>query len=144
MDEFGSFSFPTLGSRMASWNATPLLNGYNAGAFASSGTSGLVSGLPKVDLTGNGGEGWFANKNNLNGLMAGISGLQTLGGLYTSLSQLNLAKKQQAYTQKITDTNLANQTKNYNTSLSDKAAARFAQEGKSADALKAYIAANSL
>lgn len=72
-----------------------------------------------------------------------LSGLQTLGNLWAAYEQNKLAKKQFAYTREITDTNLANSIRSYNTSLTDRITARAHTQGMSNADRDAYIAAHS-
>jgi hypothetical protein len=73
-----------------------------------------------------------------------LSGLQTLGGLWNAFQAMKLAKKQFKFTKDITETNLANQMKSYNTALADRARGRGVMEGQTSDQVAQYINANSL
>lgn len=73
-----------------------------------------------------------------------LTGLQTLGNLWGAFQMRNLAKKQFNFTKDITETNLANQIKSYNTALADRSRSRGAMEGQSAQQQQAYIDQNSL
>ena len=73
-----------------------------------------------------------------------LTGLSTIGNLWAAFQAQKLAKQQFNYTKNVTDTNLANQIKAYNTALTDRANNRAIVEGRSADETKSYIDANSL
>lgn len=81
---------------------------------------------------------------NLPTAQLGLSALGSLGSLIGAFNASNLAQKQFDYTKGVTDTNLNNSIKSYNTSLSDRARARGAVEGQSAAETQAYIDKNSL
>lgn len=72
-----------------------------------------------------------------------LSGLSTIGNLWAAFQAQKLAKQQFNYTKQVTDTNLANQIKTYNTALSDRAGNRAVVYGDQGYAQK-YIDANSL
>jgi hypothetical protein len=73
-----------------------------------------------------------------------LSGIQTLGALWGAWQQNKMAKKQFKFTKDITNTNLANQIKSYNTALYDRARSRGVVEGQSQNQIDAYINDNSL
>lgn len=73
-----------------------------------------------------------------------LGGLNTIGSLYAAFQQNALAKKQFAYTKNVTDTNLANQIKAYNTTLADRARSRAATEGQTQAQADAYVNDNKL
>lgn len=100
-------------------------------------------GAPGGGLFGHGGAlGTGENGFQLGGDILG--GLKTLGGLYLGIRQLGLANKQFKFSKAFANANLANQTQSYNTALSDRATARYSQEGLSPAQAQSYIAANSL
>ncbi len=73
-----------------------------------------------------------------------LAGLSTIGNLWAAFKAQKLAKEQFRYTKEITDTNLANQIKSYNTTLADRSFSRAKVEGRDAASAQAYIDANSL
>lgn len=129
-----------------SGGVNPLAGGFALAPTSSAGTalSNYSAGLGSPSLVATNGGGGLLSDSNLAKINMGISGIRTLGGLYTSLQQLNLAKRSQALAEKLGNANLANSVKSYNTALSDKAAARYAFEGKSASDLAKYVESNKL
>lgn len=73
-----------------------------------------------------------------------LQGLGTIGSLWAGFKQLGLANKQFEYTKKITDTNLDNSIKSYNTSLADRARSRAFTEGRSQDEADSYVEKNKM
>ena len=75
-----------------------------------------------------GGNGTTAAGNglgfNLGTLNMGVNALAAVGGLYNAFQSNKLAKEQFAFTKEVTNTNLNNQIKTYNTTLEDRALAR--------------------
>lgn len=59
-----------------------------------------------------------------------LSGLSTIGNLWGAFQAQKLAKQQFNFTRDITNTNLGNQIKSYNTQLQDRASNRAIVEGK--------------
>lgn len=72
-----------------------------------------------------------------------LGGIQTLGSLWNSFQQNKIAKQSLNLQTRAFETNLANQTKTYNTALEDRINARYATEGRSQEAA-AYIDKNRL
>lgn len=73
-----------------------------------------------------------------------LSGIGTLGSLWNAWQQNKLAKEQFAFSKGITNTNLANQIKSYNTTLNDKIVSRGFTQGDSPETTSTYIQENSL
>ena len=80
---------------------------------------------------------------NTENLKLGLGGIQTLGALWNAFQKNKIAKESLSLQRKAFETNLANQTQNYNTSLEDRIRARYATEGRSGEA-NAYIAKHRL
>ena len=76
---------------------------------------------------------------NLGTLNMGVNSLAAIGGLYNAFQSNKLAKEQFAFTKEVTNTNLNNQIKTYNTTLEDRALARGRLNGDADPA--AYAAA---
>ena len=67
---------------------------------------------------------------NLGTMKVGVDALAAIGGLYNSFQYNKLAKEQFAFTKEVTNTNLNNQIKTYNTTLEDRALARGRLNGE--------------
>lgn len=91
--------------------------------------------------TGGGGSGFGWNMPTA---QLGIGAVASLGNLWNSYQANKLAQEQFSYQKELSQTNLANSIKSYNTQLADRAAARGARSGASQEETQAYIAANSL
>ena len=85
---------------------------------------GQIGGKPGVGGAGTG-IGW-----NTETLGLGIHGLAAVGGLYNAFQSNKLAKEQFAFTKEVTNTNLNNQIKTFNTTLEDRARARARLDGR--------------
>lgn len=62
-----------------------------------------------------------------------LSGLGSLAGIWGANQQNKLAKDQFQFQKDVTNTNLNNQIKSYNTTLEDRLSSRGAMEGRSAE-----------
>lgn len=89
-------------------------------------------------------EGWFSKMGGLEGLGSIGQGIGSAVQAYAALKGLGLAKDQLNFSKDAYQTNLRNTTKDYNTSLEDRAGARFAAENRGAGELEAYVAKNRL
>lgn len=85
--------------------------------------------------------GFGMNANTLN---FGMQGLNTLGNIWGAWQSNKLAKDQLNFTKMITNTNLNNQIKAYNTALEDRSRSRAAVEGQSSAEAQAYVDRNRL
>jgi hypothetical protein len=104
--------------------AAPALGGAGGGAGGAAGGLGGMGTLGKVGV--------------------GLQALQSLAGMWMGMKQLSLAKKQFRFQKDITNTNLANQIKSYNTALSDRARSRGFTEGQSQSQIDGYVRDNSM
>lgn len=73
-----------------------------------------------------------------------LGGLQTIGSLWNAFESRKLAKEQLAFTKEITNANLNNQIKAYNTTLADRGRSRAYTEGQDSATAQAYIDNNKL
>lgn len=73
-----------------------------------------------------------------------LGGIQAIGNLWAAWQANKNAREQFAFQKDVTNTNLANQMKAYNTTLEDRINSRYFTEGKSTDAASAYIADHKL
>ncbi len=122
---------PTLGTPMETFN--PM-----------AGVAGGIGGLSGMGGMG-ADTGWASKFGGTMGVAkAGIAGLQTLGQLWMGFKAAKMAKKQFQFTKDITNTNLANQIKTYNTALADRARGRGVMESQSQATQDSYVRDNSL
>lgn len=98
-------------------------------------------GGPQVNFAQSGGTGLGFNMPTAN---LALGGLQTLGSLWSAFQANKLAKQQFKFTKDITNTNLANQMKSYNTALYDRARSRAVVEGQTDSDRDAYYNDNKL
>jgi hypothetical protein len=132
--------FPTTGLTAQDFNfgaaPAPFLSGPDMSSF--------ISPLPDFSVGASvpgGGTGLGFNMGTAN---LALGGLQMLGNLWGAFQAAKLAKKQFNFTKDVTNTNLANQIKSYNTAISDRARSRGVMEGQSPDQVSQYITANAL
>ena len=88
---------------------------------------GGVGGTGKAGGVGGAGTGLDWNVETL-GL--GIQGLAAIGGLYNASKYNKLAKEQFNFAKEVTNTNLNNQIKTFNTTMEDRARARARLDGR--------------
>ncbi len=81
---------------------------------------------------------------NIPTFQLGLQGLGTLGNLWGSFQSNKLAKDSFNFQKSFAQQNLANQIKNYNTTLTDRATARGFVQGDSAEKTQQYIDNNKL
>ena len=67
---------------------------------------------------------------NLDKLNMGVNTLAAIGGLYNAFQSNKLAKEQFNFTKEVTNTNLNNQIKTFNTTMEDRARARARLDGR--------------
>ena len=117
---------------------TPAMN-YNPGAAIGMGAGSGVSS-PTSFLSGS------ANQLGMNvpTFQLGLGALGSLANIYSGFQANKLAKDQLNFTKSVTNTNLNNQIKSYNTALEDRARSRATAENRDQSSADAYIAANKL
>ena len=81
---------------------------------------------------------------NMGTAQLALGGLQTIGNLWGAFQANKMAKKQFKYTKEVTDTNLNNSIKSYNTALSDRINSRAVVNGLTQDQVNSYLSSNSL
>lgn len=115
--------------------AQPLnANGYNFGGQQTGATFN-----PTAAGAGNSGFGL-----NMGTAGLALGGLQSLNGLIQGNKAFSLAKDQFKYQKNVTDTNLNNSIKSYNTTLEDRLTARGVAQGDDAATVQANIEKNRL
>lgn len=87
--------------------------------------------------------GWDWGKIG-SGINIGMQGLSALGGLWGAYQSNKLARDNFNFTKSVTNTNLDNQIKSYNTSLEDRARSRAVMEGQSPTETADWIERNRL
>lgn len=117
---------------------TPAMN-YNPGAAIGMGTN-LGTSTPTSFLSGS------ANQFGMNipTFQLGLGALGSLANIYSGFQANKLAKDQLNFAKSVTNTNLNNQIKSYNTALEDRARSRATAENRDQSTADAYIAANKL
>lgn len=117
---------------------TPAMN-YNPGAAIGMGADAGVAS-PTSFLSGS------ANQLGMNvpTFQLGLGALGSLANIYGGFQANKLAKDQLNFTKSVTNTNLNNQIKSYNTALEDRARSRATAENRDQSSADAYIAANKL
>ena len=99
-----------------------------------------ISGASSLGSTG----GSSGLTTGLNTAQSVLGGLQSLGSLWGGMQALSLANKQYNMNKQLANINLGNQTKSYNTQLSDVANARGVAEGQTQSQINNYINQNKL
>ena len=117
---------------------TPAMN-YNPGATIGMGTN-LGASSPTSFMSGS------ANQLGMNvpTFQLGLGALGSLANIYSGFQANKLAKDQLNFAKSVTNTNLNNQIKSYNTALEDRARSRATAENRDQSTADAYIAANKL
>lgn len=117
---------------------TPAMN-YNPGAAIDM-NAGTGLATPTSFLSGS------ANQLGMNvpTFQLGLGALGSLANIYSGFQANKLAKDQLNFTKSVTNTNLNNQIKSYNTALEDRARSRAIAENRDQSTADAYIAANKL
>lgn len=81
---------------------------------------------------------------NIPTFQLGLGALGSLANIYSGFQANKLAKDQLNFAKSVTNTNLNNQIKSYNTALEDRARSRAVAENRDQSTADAYIAANKL
>lgn len=122
--------------------ATPGLNyqpGQSIGMDFSSG------GNPATAMTGASGAGALGGLGmNIPTFQLGLGALGSLANIYGGFQANKLAKDQLSFTKSVTNTNLNNQIKSYNTQLEDRARSRAVAENRDSASADEYIEKNKL
>ena len=81
---------------------------------------------------------------NVGTMQLGLSGIQTLGNLWTSWNAIDLAKKNYNMQHNLSQANLDNQVQTTNNALEDKINSRYVTEGKSSADASNYLSSHEL
>lgn len=119
---FGSTGAPGVTTGMSLGTGGIGMRAPNAGFWAPGNNSVLGKNYGGGAGTG---LGW-----NTETLGLGIQGLASIGGLYNAYQSNKLAKEQFNFTKEVTNTNLNNQIKTFNTTMEDRARARARLDGR--------------
>lgn len=141
---------PTQNAGSMSW-----LSGQNNQNFTSPAMAYQPGQIIGMDFTGNasntpalnsvGGAGAFGQLGmNIPTFQLGLGALGSLANIYGGFQANRLAKDQLSFTKDITNTNLNNQIKSYNTALEDRARSRAVAENRDQASADAYIEKNKL
>lgn len=117
---------------------TPAMNYVPGASIGMGANTGVAS--PTSFLSGS------ANQLGMNvpTFQLGLGALGSLANIYSGFQANKLAKDQLNFTKSVTNTNLNNQIKSYNTALEDRARSRATAENRDQSSADAYIAANKL
>lgn len=122
--------------------STPAMN-YQPGSSIGMDFSGSTGNPnPATSLFGSGSASQLGM--NIPTFQLGLSALGSLSNIYAGFQANKLAKDQLSFTKDITNTNLNNSIKSYNTQLEDRARSRATAENRDQSTADAYIAANRL
>lgn len=134
----GGFSGQSLGLGMSG------ANGLDFSGMGNLNPNSLTQTLPDfgkgLDVNGYGngyGLGWNVPTAGL-----ALGGLQAIGSLWNAWEANKLAKKQFNFTKDVTNTNLGNSIRAYNTTLEDRARSRAVVEGQTPAQAQAYVDKN--
>ncbi len=139
---------PTQNSGSMSW-----LSGQNSQNFTSPAMAYQPGQSIGMDFSGgapqnpalSGGLGSLGNLGmNVPTVQLGLGALGSLANIYGGFQANKLAKDQLSFTKDITNTNLNNQVKSYNTALEDRARSRAVAENRDQASADAYIEKNKL
>ena len=119
---------------------TPAMN-YQPGSTIGMNLSGNTAN-PATSFFGSGSASQLGL--NIPTFQLGLGALGSLANIYSGFQANSLAKDQLAFTKSITNTNLNNSIKSYNTQLEDRARSRATAENRDQSSADAYIAANKL
>lgn len=141
---------PTQNAGSMSWlsgqnnqNFTSPAMTYNPGQSIGMDFTSNASNTPA--LSGVSGAGSFGQLGmNIPTFQLGLGALGSLANIYGGFQANKLAKDQLSFAKNVTNTNLNNQIKTYNTALEDRARSRAVAENRDQSSADAYIEANKL
>jgi hypothetical protein len=89
-------------------------------------------------------QGLWNRMGGLDGMGRIFDGIGNIGRLYAAIQGVKLGKQQLSFARDAFNTNTANQTQTYNTSLEDRIRARYNTEGRSSTEADGYLDQNRL
>lgn len=119
--------------------SAPTVVGNTATFAPAAGSQGLFGAASGTGTSGASGLGM-----NMGTAQLALGGLSALGSIFGASQASKLAKDQFKFTKDVTNTNLNNQIKSYNTALEDRITARAAMQGNDASYVSDYLAKNRL
>lgn len=141
---------PTQNAGSMSWltgqnnqNFTSPAMAYNPGQSIGMDFTSNASNTPALNgVSGAGAIGQLGM--NIPTFQLGLGAVNSLANIYGGFQANKLAKDQLSFTKSVTNTNLNNQIKSYNTALEDRARSRAVAENRDQSSADAYIEANKL
>ena len=117
---------------------------YNPGQAIGMDFASTTTNTPAFNATGSGAGAFGQLGMNIPTFQLGLGALGSLANIYGGFQANKLAKDQLSFTKSVTNTNLNNQIKSYNTALEDRARSRAVAENRDQASADAYIEANKL
>lgn len=103
---------------------------------------GGIAGAGNISSGSNGGESGLGFNVGTGNLVLG--GIAAIGNIWNAWEANKLAKEQFAYKKDVTEANMANQIKSYNTTLEDRIRSRSAMESTSQASANRYMESHKL
>jgi hypothetical protein len=144
---FSNYTDPTTNGSSLSTVQTGMNNYTTPMSGSTTGMSNNLTYQPATvgmqgGMAGNGQGNFLGMGPNAFGNILGT--VQVLGSLWNSFQQHRIAKEQLALSRRAFETNLANNTKTYNTALEDRIRSRYHTEGRPEGQAEQYLDANRL
>lgn len=89
-------------------------------------------------------QGWLGRIGGLEGIGSIAQALGSLGGIYTSMQGMKIARDQLNFSKNAWNTNVRNQTQSYNTALEDRLRSRGVAEGRETSEVDQQLARHRL
>lgn len=139
-DTLRSFGVGTVGNNLSVGSISPIMSDWSRAEIpvVPLPTVPVVEGASMASPSPNTG---MTGLDKINTVLAGIG---TIGNLWNMFQAQKLAKRQFRFQKDITETNLANQIKSYNTALADRINSRSFTEGRPEGYAQQYIQQNQL
>lgn len=145
----GSMSWLSGNNQSQSFNSPAMNYAPSAADYLPSGTGlqGILGGSNNTATPGSSSIFGGASQGlgmNIPTFQLGLGALGSLASIYGGFQANKLAKDQLSFTKDITNTNLNNSIKSYNTALEDRARSRAVVEGRDQASADAYVEKNKL